>query len=290
MVTNIDNSFLKVLQQNEIDGSVLYQKIAGITKNEQERETLLAISRDEEKHAAIFEKYTACKQKPRRFRIFCYTVAARILGYTFVIKLLERSEDFGIRMYKNEISQIPDLNQILEEEEIHEQKLLEMLDEERLQYVGDMVLGMNDALVELTGALAGYTLAMQNTHIIAMAGLITGISATLSMASSGYLSSREAGQKDAVKSSAYTGLAYLVTVALLIIPYLILPPNGYLWALGITLIIAVAIIASFNFYISIAKGRPFRKNFLVMAGISLGVAAISFGVGVIVKNVLGIEL
>jgi VIT1/CCC1 family predicted Fe2+/Mn2+ transporter len=285
-----DYSFLKILQQNEIDGAVLYLKIAGLTKDEKERQTLLLISNDENKHAATFERYTGCKLTPRRFRILCYTLAARILGYTFVIKLLERSEDLGIKSYQKNIDTVPELKQILNEEEIHEQMLLDILDEERLHYVGDMVLGMNDALVELTGALAGYTLAMQNTHVIAMAGLITGVSATLSMTASGYLSSREAGHKNAVKSSAYTGLAYLVTVSLLIIPYLILPTNGYLWALGITLVIAVAIIASFNFYISIAKSRPFRRNFFVMTGISLGVALISFGVGLIVKNVLGIDL
>ena len=196
----------------------------------------------------------------------------------------------GIKFYEKEIAHIPELKQVLDEEEIHEQKLLDILDEERLHYVGDMVLGMNDALVELTGALAGYTLAMQNTHIIAMAGLITGISATLSMATSGYLASHEAGQKDSVKSAVYTGSAYLVTVALLILPYLLLPSNGYLWALGITLLIAVAIIACFNFYISIAKGRPFRRNFLIMTSISMGVAAISFVVGLVVKDVLGIDL
>jgi len=290
MITKSDLSSFRILQQHEIDGAVIYQKIAQFTKNDGERETLLAISNDEYKHAAIFEKYTGFKIKPRRIRIFFYTLGARMLGYTFVIKLLERGEGYGIWAYENEISEIPELKQILGEEEIHEQKLLDMLDEERLHYVGDMVFGMNDALVELTGALAGYTLAMHNTHVIAMAGLITGISATLSMAASGYLSSREAGEKNAVKSSAYTGLAYLFTVALLIIPYLLFPSGEYLWALGITLLIAVAIIACFNFYISIAKNRPFRRSFFVMVGISMGVATISFAVGLIVKNVLGIDL
>lgn len=290
METKSDTAFFRILQQQEVDGAALYHEIARLTKNESERKTLLNISNEEYQHAVVFEKYSGCKLTPRRFRLFCYTLAARILGYTFVIKLLERGEDLGIKVYENEVNRIPELKQILDEEEIHEQKLLNMLDEERLHYVGDMVLGMNDALVELTGALAGYTLAMQNTHIIAMAGLITGISATLSMAASGYLSSREAGQKDAVKSAAYTGLAYLVTVALLIIPYLILQSNRYLWALGITLLIAVAIIACFNFYVSVAKGRPFRRNFFVMVGISMGVAVISFVVGLIVKNVLGIDL
>lgn len=179
---------------------------------------------------------------------------------------------------------------MLDEEEEHEKQLLDILDEERLHYVGDIVLGMNDALVELTGALAGYTLAMQNTGLIAMAGLITGVSATLSMAASGYLSSREAGQKNALKSSAYTGVAYLITVALMIVPYLLFPAGAYLWALGVTLLIALSIIAGFNFYVSVARSRPFRRSFFTMAAISLGVAVISFGIGIVVKNILGIDL
>jgi len=290
MKTESSKVSFQILQQQEVDGAALYERIARLTKEESERETLQTISREESRHAATFAKYTGCKLKPRCFWLFWNTLAARTLGYTFIIKKLEKGEDQGIEFYKENINAIPELKQILEDEEHHEQELLDMLDEERLHYVGDMVLGMNDALVELTGSLAGYTLAMQNTHVIAMAGLITGISATLSMAASGYLSSREAGQKDAAKSAAYTGIAYLVTVALLIIPYLLLPSGSYLWALGITLLIAVTIIAGFNYYVSVSKDRPFRRNFFVMVGISLGVAAISFVVGLLVKNVLGIDL
>lgn len=63
-----------------------------------------------------------------------------------------------------------------------------------------------------------------------------------------------------------------------------------MWALGIMLLIALFIIADFNGYVSVAKERPFRRNFLQMAAISLGVAAISFFVGLLVKQVLGISL
>lgn len=290
MESTADTVHLRNLQQQEVDGAALYREIARLTKKESERQTLMDIASQEDNHAAIFGKYTGCKLKPNRFQVFYYTLFARILGYTFVIKLLEQGEDISIKNYEKELSLIPDLKQIIKEEELHEQKLLDMMDEERLHYLGDMVLGMNDALVELTGALAGYTLAMQNTHIIAMAGLITGVSATLSMTVSGYLSSREREEKDANKSAGYTGFAYFLTVVMLIIPYLLLPLNDYLWALGITLLIAVAIIAYFNFYIFIAKDRPFRHNFLMMAGVSMGVAAISFVVGLVVKSVLGIDL
>lgn len=284
------SKFFRLHQQQELNSAALYEKIAQRTKNERERQTLLSISRDEYRHAAVFEKYSGRRLKPNRFWVNRRAFAQRILGYTFMIKLLERAEDKDIDSYRAGIDRIPELKQVLEEEEIHEKKLTEMLDEERLHYAGDIVLGMNDALVELTGALAGYTFAMQNTKIIAMAGLITGISATLSMAASGYLSSRENDAKNAAKSSLYTGVAYLITVALLIAPYLLAPVSGYFRALAAMLLIAVLIIAAFNYYLSVAKERSFRKSFLVMAGISLSVAAISFIVGLVVKNILGIDL
>ncbi len=281
----------KALQKNEMFGSVLYKKIAKSLKDENDKETLLKMSAEEKKHSKVFAKYADGDDvKPGKIKIWLYMLCARVLGYTFVIKLMEKGEDLGIEKYKTMLNEIPEMSDILDDEERHEKELLDMLDEERLNYVGDIVLGMNDALVELTGALAGYTLAMQNTHVIAMAGLITGVSATLSMAASGYLSSKEAGHKDAIKSSIYTGVAYLVTVALLIIPYLVLPAKSYIPALVLTLIIAITIIAGFNFYVSVAKDRGFKKNFLVMSSISLGVAAITFGIGIVVKNVLGIDL
>ncbi|UZT81718.1 VIT1/CCC1 transporter family protein [Caproicibacterium sp. BJN0003] len=204
--------------------------------------------------------------------------------------MLEYGESRGINSYRSEIHQIPEVSQILADEEKHEKILMNLLDEERLHYIGDIILGMNDALVELTGSLAGYTLAMQNSKIIAMAGLITGISATLSMAGSGYLSAREDKSKNAVKSTIIIGLSYFITVVFLIFPYLIFPAGAYLWALAVTILIALMIIAGFNFYISVAKDRPFGKGFWSMAGISIGVAVISFAVGYVVKHVLGISL
>jgi len=49
-------------------------------------------------------------------------------------------------------------------------------------------------------------------------------------------------------------------------------------------------IGFFNFYVSIAEEKPFFKRFLLMVLISLGVAAISFGIGVLAKLWLGIEV
>ena len=161
-----------------------------------------------------------------------------------------------------------------------------MLDEERLRYVGSVVLGLNDALVELTGALAGLTLAFQNTRLIALSGLITGISASVSMAASEYLSTRtEKTEKNPIRAAVYTGIAYVITVALLILPYLLL--QNYLVCLAITLATAVLIIAVFNYYISVARGESFRRRFLEMAGVSLAVASLSFVVGFLIRQIPG---
>ncbi len=287
---NEDIKFYLTMQQHELDGGALYEKIAKSAKADSERKTLEHISKEEYAHAEVFAKYSGRKLNPRKAWVNWHAFLARLLGYTFIIKFLERGEEKDVTLYSDHVDSMPELRTILSEEQAHEQKLMDLLDEERLHYVGDMVLGMNDALVELTGALAGYTLAMQNTGVIAMAGLITGVSATLSMAASGYLSSREAGEKNPVTSSVYTGVAYLITVTLLILPYLLIPQHQYMLALSITLLIALAIIAGFNYYVAVAKDRKFRRSFLTMAAISLGVAAISFTVGLVVKSVLGIDL
>ena len=46
----------------------------------------------------------------------------------------------------------------------------------------------------------------------------------------------------------------------------------------------------FNYYISVAKGEPFFRRFGEMAAISMGVAAVSFGIGVLAKAILGVDV
>ena len=203
---------------------------------------------------------------------------------------METGEENAQEEYATLANEIEESIVIKQQEEEHEKALIDMLDEERLKYVGSMVLGLNDALVELTGSLAGFTFAMQNTKLIALSGLIIGISATFSMASSEFLSARSEGRTDAFKSCLYTGIAYLVTVVLLISPYLIFNNAQYMLALGCMLGVVILIIAVFTYYTSVAQSKPFKSRFLEMAIISVSVAVISFVVGVIAKQLFGIDL
>ncbi len=277
-------------QKMEENGSAIYYRIAEREKNAENRAILLRIASEEKKHADIWKQHTGKSVQPSRFQIFWYTLLSYILGYTFVIKLMEKSETVGKEALRAVEADFPEARIIMDQEQEHEERLIQILDEERLQYIGSMVLGLNDALVELTGTIAGLTFALANTRLVALSGIITGVSATLSMAASNYLAERANGNQKALKSSLYTGAAYLITVVLLVLPFLLLPSDMYLAALIIMLITVILIIFCFTYYISVAKSLPFFQRFGEMALISLGVALISFFIGLIAKRVLGIDV
>ncbi|MBQ7076099.1 MAG: VIT1/CCC1 transporter family protein [Clostridia bacterium] len=281
---------IKKMQQNEITESAVYENLSKSAKGEENKKVLHRLSQEEHAHYEIWKKYTGKELKPNKWKVFKYTVIAKILGFTFAVKLMEMGEEGAQKEYELIAEEVEESIQIRKQEEEHEQALLNMLDEERLQYVGSMVLGMNDALVELTGSLAGFTFAMQNTRLIALSGLIIGISATFSMASSEFLSARSEGRNDALKSCSYTGVAYLITVVLLILPYLLLDSTKYMSALFLMLGIVILIIAGFTYYISVAQGQKFRPRFFEMTIISVSVAVLSFVVGILAKHFLGVDI
>ena len=292
-MTNISATsmaIIKRMQQNELTESVIYEKIAAFAKGDENKETLLRLAREEKAHYEIWKKYSCIDMVPEKSKIRKYTLLARFLGFTFAVKLMEKGEQNAQSEYECLLKEVPESAAIRQQEEEHEAALLGMLDEEQLQYVGSMVLGLNDALVELTGSLAGFAFALQNTRLIALSGLIVGISATFSMASSEFLAARSEGRTDALKSCSYTGIAYLLTVVALIAPYLLFPVGQYIPALICMLLVVVLIIAGFTYYTSVAQDQPFRSRFLEMALISLGVAVVSFVVGILAKKFLGIDL
>lgn len=275
-------------QRNEITEHRIYNRLASRTKDDKNREILERIAEDEMRHYHEWKQHTKREVHPFHWSVLQYDLISRLLGFTFAIKLMEAGEDAAQENYRDVLEELK-ISHIIEEENDHEQELIDMLDEERLRYVGSIVLGLNDALVELTGALAGLTFALQNTTLIALTGSITGLAAALSMGVSEYLStkSEDTGQNP-LKAAIYTGTAYVITVTLLILPYLLF--SSFYVCLFVTLTIALLIVAAFNYYISVVNEVSFRKRFLEMAGLSLGVAAFSFLIGVVLRKFTGIEV
>ncbi len=280
---------IMVFQRIEITEHHIYKRLVATIKSHENAKIVAQIAEDELRHYEGLKKYSGQDVPPYWFTMWRYYIISRIFGFTFGIKLMERAEKNVQKDYDEITAAVPEAAAFKHEEEIHEEKLVAMLDEERLRYAGSIVLGLNDALVELTGALAGLTLALQNEKLIALSGLITGIAASMSMAASEYLSTRsEKTDKHPVRAAIYTGIAYIGTVILLVLPYLLF--DNYYLDLGIALTTAVVIIAVFNYYISIAKDENFRERFLEMAGLSLSVALFSFIIGYFIRIWLGIEI
>ncbi|MDR2479436.1 MAG: VIT1/CCC1 transporter family protein [Treponema sp.] len=274
------------LQRQEINEYHIYSRLADFCRDPHNAQVLRSVSEAEKGHAGFWQGRTGITVTPNKLKTGWTILQARLLGLTFVLKRMEKNEGTASKMYMELYRDFPETKTFSEAEAAHERELLEMLDEERLRYAGSVVLGLNDALVELTGALAGFTLALGETRLISLAGLITGISAAFSMAASEYLSCKADNDPRAVKSALYTGFAYIITVAVLIAPFLI-AANKFI-ALGVTLSFAVLVIFCFNYYLAVARDLDFKRRFTEMTLISMGVAALSFGVGWLLKMVLGI--
>lgn len=277
-----------IAQKTELTEYHIYKKLADLVENENDRNVLRRIAEDEYKHYLFWGKQSGKEVMPSKGFIFFYIGMARIFGLNFAIQLMEKTEKLAQRNYDELKTFSPEVENIMRDEERHEEELLSMLSQEELKYTGSIILGMNDALVELTGVLAGLTLVFKNANLVAAAAFITGIAASLSMAASEYLSKKDEGEKKPLKASIYTGIAYIIVVALLISPYLVF--DAIYWSLAISLFFALLVILVFNFYASVAKNMPFKKRFIEMASISLGVATLNFIIGLFVREYFGIEV
>jgi len=275
-------------QRNEITEHSVYKSLAKKTKGKN-AEVLKRISEDELHHYNEWMKHTQTEVAASKMTILKFLIISRIFGLTFVMKMMEEGEENAEKVYSDVITSVPEAKQILQEEFEHERLLVGMIDEERIGYISSVVIGLNDALVELAGALAGLTFTFQNSRLTGVAGLITGIAAALSMSASEYLSQKsEKSSKSPIKASFYTGFTYIFTVLLLVVPYFLL--TDYYMSLGATLSVAVLVVIFFSFFVSVVKELSFRRLFFEMLFIGLGVAAVSFIIGWFARSFLGAEI
>ena len=280
------------LQRMERTEMEVYRRLANREKKAENKNLLQKISIQENNHYNLLKEKTGEDVDYSKFRVYFHVITSIFLGLTFSLKLMEKTEQNAAQEYRD-----LGYDDIAEEEDEHEKELLSLLEEDALNYLSSIILGLSDALVELTGALAGLTLAFQELRVVALAGLVTGISASFSMAASEFLATKEENSnRSPIKAALFTGSAYIITVFLLVIPYLLLTDNSeiifglepHIQALIITFIIGLLIIALFNFYVSVAQDKSFNRRFIEMVIILLIVTMISFLIGLILRESFGL--
>jgi len=277
-------------QKSELIDHIFYKKIAEEIKNEELKSILIKISNEEFRHYEILKKITKIDIKLNFFdkvKIWFYDLLLHLFGVVFIVKLAEKNEIKGLSNYKNiklneKLKNV--IEKIIREEEIHEKELLKLIKDERVKNLDSIILGINDALIELTGALVGMAGVINETLKVAFSGLIVGISASLSMAASSYFSKKaETGNtKKALKSGLYTGLTYIITVLILVFPFFVLN-NGILASLW-SVLNAIIVILLYNLYYSVVKDANFKKEFLIMTFVATTVSFLSFLLGRLVDH------
>ena len=277
-------------QKNEITESIIYDKLSKTIKTENEKQIFKDLSLSELWHYNLWKSYTQTDVEPNNLKVWYFVFITRFLWLSFGIKLMENWEWTSQVNYKELINEIPEISDVIKAEEEHEAKLIWLINDNKLKYLSSIVLGLNDALVEITWALAWLSMTLQNPKIVWISGLIIGISAAISMASSEYLSSKSEDNDEISpkKAAVYTWIAYIFTVIALVLPFLF--NLGIYLALALSLGTAILIIALFNYYISVAKNESFKARFLEMAWISIWVAIFSFLLWLVVNNVFWISI
>ncbi|MCX8095533.1 MAG: VIT1/CCC1 transporter family protein [Caldisericia bacterium] len=291
-LTQEDLKKLIDFQKFEKTEHIFYKLLSKRVKGEN-RGVLEKISFEELKHYNLIKSYTNQELKEKKFFIFINIILSYILGITFSIKFMERGEKRAQKNYENLIKNMEEgekkvFLEILNEENAHENYLTNLIDEEKVNFIGSMVLGINDALIELTGALAGFTFTLRNTNLIFIVGFITGFAAALSMASSEYMSKKAEKDESAIKAALYTGFTYLITVIILIYPYLIF--KNYLLSFYLTLLMALVIVYITSLFIAVVKEVSFKQRFFEMFLLSFGIAIISYLVGYSLRILFNVEV
>ncbi len=277
-------------QQNEINDYALYTAMARRQKEEYNRKVFEEIAAEEKEHYEFWRDITGKSLAPNRFLVGWYILLATLFGTSFALKLAEKREEDAEAFYKSLFESYPRAREIYAQEMKHEEELIDMLHDKKLLYAGAIVLGMNDALVELTGTLSGIALAFDKSMVVGVTGAIMGIAASLSMAGSSYLEAKESPVEgiSAGVYAAYTGVSYILTTLFLVLPFFLI--DSIKVALVSMFAAAFVSIVLYNFYISVAKDQSFFRRTTQMFVITFGVALISFAIGYVVKHYFGVEI
>lgn len=279
--------------EDEYTDHLVYQKLAARENNAERRETLLSLSRQEEAHYK-FWKSLLDGYEPRVRRLFLQMVVLMryLFGVTFAVKFLERHEEQVIEEYRRVRPQVDGeagtrLDQIIADEEKHEDFFIGQINEGVVKYLGFIVLGLADAIIEITGVHAGFLGVTSSTTMAGVAGLIVGFAAAISMATAAYLQAKQSTERNPITSALITGFSYILAVVFLALPYFL--TGNMLLAFIVSLFMAMLLTAYFTFYSAVLFDRHFGKEFLESSALTIGTAIATYLFGEFLGRLFGIH-
>ncbi|RMF60413.1 MAG: rubrerythrin family protein [Calditrichaeota bacterium] len=267
--------------EDEYTDHLVYKYLAEREEDSERKNVLLKLSQQEEGHYFFWKGLIGDEYhpRPRRFFIRFLLLLRYIFGLTFTIKFLERHEDEVINEYRKVLPYFDgenarQLEQIITDEEEHEHFFIGQIQEQRVKYLGFIVLGLADAIIEITGVHAGFLGVSSSTKMAGVAGLIVGFAAAISMGSAAYLQTKQGSEQHPFTSALITGISYIFAVTLLALPYFL--THNMLVAFVVSLMMAMLLTAYFTFYSAVLFDRVFFREFLENSLLTLGTAVATY--------------
>ncbi len=299
--------------RNEYIHYTIYSEMAKNETNRTMRNLLLRLGKMEKGHTRMWEEILSERNVEAvdpilmGTRIWFFNILRRLFGATFVIKLLEMNEDEILAKYTKLLGSkglaYADRKEIRiaaeKEKEIENFLIRNIKEYERsFDHIRFIVLGLNDGLVEVLAAVAGFAAFTNSNIFVIIGGFIVGISGTLSMAGGVYLASKSESiinrdgapegrlKADSLKEAYVTGAFYLAGSLVPISPF-ILGAEGFS---GIILAgaLTVMVLSIASAIIAVAGNSSVKKRVMEMVAISVGAAAITSVIGVLARKYFGI--
>ncbi|UXD21698.1 hypothetical protein IPA_06980 [Ignicoccus pacificus DSM 13166] len=282
----------KEMCKEEWKSYVIYSYLAATEKNEKVAKKLKTIAEQERRHFEFWRRHVECE--PPKVNLRKIKIMRKIFGTHFLLKLMERSETDAIKCYKRLLEEAKDeetkreLEEILKDEMYHENELIKDVEDIRVKYLGYIALGLADAVVEVTGVHAGFLGATANTILAGLAGIIVGFSASLSMSGAAYLQAKHDPSVSPPVSAGITGLAYILSVVLLALPYFII--HNIWGAFVASLMVAMAILGAFIYYSSVIQDKNFMREYVESVTLLMLTAFGSFAFGKVMEMIIGTSI
>ncbi len=275
------------------DGSV-YLALSRRERNQAFKKALEDLAHAERTHYEFWKTYAPnVTVKVNRIKVYFILLLRLTLGLTFTMKFLESHEEEVHKRYRQIAESIPPVDKarfeaMLQDEEHQENYLMGEIHEGRVKYMSFIVLGLADAVVEISGIHAGSLGIYNRTELAGIAGIVAGMAASIAMASAAYAQAKQGFEGSAKWSAIYTGVSYMFTAVFLALPYFL--TASMVAALGTSLVVGVFLVAMMTYYDSIISARAFKRQFAEIAGIILAASLALYIAGTLIRQLLGIVI
>jgi len=277
-----------VRMSDEFSDCTLYDRLSKTVNSDSPfREVLLDLSATEHKHFEFWRKYVPGEEpKLARLKLYWVLFLRKFFGLTFATRYLDRHEGKVVQEYEGLARLIPEADRpayddMVADEKEHEKAFAKKVESSAIRYIAFVVLGLADALVEISGIHAGWLGLFEKTEIAGLAGVVAGGAASLAMASAAFAQAKQGFSGSARMSAVYTGVSYFVTAIILATPYFL--TSSMILALATSLTLAVAILAVTTWYSTVIQQKLFPRDFVEILAILFGTVILVFLLGAFVS-------